>query len=360
MAPTTGPEKDDVTDSSDSNKRLTTRRKLMATGAATWATVGLAGCSGDDGGNGNGNGDTTDPSGNGNGNGDTTTEPTPTSTPSPQPENYIVSTNTYWNGHPAPEGTGGYVGSCSPERQFRRDMDVTFVIGVWDPETGNPVTDDVVDSVTVSFPDRSFDDVALEFVPAEEEGDKPQWNGTFDIPDDAETGSVAYEVQVSDGEANFYEVGIAAASFSIIDPGSVGQTNYVATTETFWNGHPAPDGTAGFVGACSPERQFRASDMDVTFVIGLYNGSTAEFVGEDAVDSVMVTFPETDEFDDLELRYLPGEEENTEEQWTETLMLTEMDSVPPGDYTYQVDVQGADGTVTKVGVAADTFTVIEE
>ncbi|QCC50514.1 hypothetical protein [Halapricum salinum] len=358
MTPSTGPETDDATDSSDS-KQLTTRRKLMATGAATWATVGLAGCTGNDGGNGNGNGDTTEPSGNGNGNGDTTTEPTPTPTPSPQPENYIVSTNTYWNGHPAPEGTGGYVGTCSPERQFRRDMDVTFVIGVWDPDTGDPVTDDVVDSATVSFPDRPFDDVELEFVPAEEEGDKPQWNGTFDIPDDAESGSVAYELQVSDGDANFYEVGIASAGFTIIDPEPTGATNYVVTTETFWNGHPAPDGTNGFVGACSPERQFRASDMDVTFVIGLYNGSSGEFVGASAVDSVMVTFPDSDQFDAVELSYQEPAE-NTEEQWNGTLALTEMDSVPPGTYTYEVDVQGADGNVTDLGVASDSFTVIEE
>jgi len=331
----------------------------MATGAATWATVGLAGCTG--GGNGNGNGDTTEPSGNGNGNGngDTTTEPTetstPTPTPAPQPENYIVSTNTYWNGHPAPEGTGGYVGTCSPERQFRRDMDVTFVIGVWDPDTGDPVTNDTVDSVTVSFPDRPFDDVDLEYVPAEEEGDKPQWNGTFDIPDDAETGSVAYEVQVSDGDANFYEVGIAAASFSIIDPSPMGQTNYVVTTNTYWNGHPAPDGTNGFVGACSPERQFRRSDMDVTFVIGLYNSSTGQFVRADDVDGVTVTFPDSDQFDPVSLQYQEPAE-NTEEQWHATLDLTE--STPTGQYTYQVNVEGGQHDAYQVGVASAWFEVI--
>ncbi|MFC7113749.1 hypothetical protein ACFQH2_00410 [Natronoarchaeum sp. GCM10025703] len=332
----------------------------MATGAATWATVGLAGCTGGNDENGGENGTE-----NGNENdtengGENGTENGTENGSASDPQNYIVSTNTYWNGHPAPEGTGGYVGTCSPEQQFRHDMDVTFVIGVYDSDTGDIVGDDAVDSATVSFPDRQYDDVELEFVPAEEEGDKPQWNGTFDIPDDAETGSVAYEVQVSNDEANFYEVGIAAASFSIIDPQPVGQTNYVATTETFWNGHPAPDGTAGFVGACSPERQFRASDMDVTFVIGLYNGSTAGFVGADAVDSVTVTFPETDQFDPVELGYIPGEEENTMEQWAGTLELTTMDSVPAGTYAYQVDVQGADGTVTKIGVASDTFTVIEE
>jgi uncharacterized membrane protein YkoI len=97
----------------------------------------------------------------------------------------------------------------------------------------------------------------------------------------------------------------------------------------------------------------------VTFVIGLYDGSTGEFVGASAVDSVMVTFPDTDEFDDMELSYQEPAE-NTEEQWNGTLALTEMDSVSPGTYTYEIDVQGADGNVTDVGVAADTFTVIEE
>jgi len=324
--------------------KMTTRRKVLATGAATWATVGLAGCTG---------GDT-----------DTTTEEQETTEGPGQtetengPEDFIVSTNTYWNGHPAPEGTGGYVGTCSPERQFRRDMDVTFVIGVWDSATGAAVTDDVVDSVTVSFPDRPYDDVELEFVPAEEEGDKPQWNGTFDIPDDAETGSVSYEVQVSDDDANFYEVGIAAASFSIIDPEPMGETSYVVTTETFWNGHPAPDGTNGFVGACSPERQFRPSEMNVTFVIGIYNGVTGEFVGADAVDGVSVTFPDTDQIEPVSLTYQPGEEENTEEQWHGTLDLTA--DTPAGTYTFEVTVEGAENEILDVGVASDKFNVLEE
>lgn len=331
---------------SDCASQLTSRRKVLAAGA-TWATVGLAGCSG-----GGSDDDTTDeesPE-------DTETTddgPEPTPDPSPQPENYIVSTNTYWNGHPAPEGTGGYVGSCSPERQFRRDMDVTFVIGVYDSNTGDTVSSDAVDSVTVSFPNHSFDDVSLSFTNPDD--GTPRWNGTFDIPDNAETGSVEYEVQVSNGDANFYRVGIAADSFSIIEPTAIGESNYVVTTNTYWNGHPAPPNTNGFVGTCSPERQFRRSDMDVTFVIGLYNSSSGEFVTADDVDGVTVTFPESDQFDPVELTFTPAEDD-AEPQWNETLDLTE--STPTGQYNYAVNVEGGDQDAYQVGVASAWFEVI--
>jgi len=324
--------------------RTTTRRKLLATGAVTWATVGLAGCS---------SGDDTETASQTDADTENGTGQNGTDSGA---EDYIVSTNTYWNGHPAPEGTGGYVGSCSPERQFRRDMDVTFVMGVYDSDTGDTVSSDAVDSITVSFPDRPFDDVELTY--SEPDDGAPRWNGTFDIPDDAETGSVAYEVQVTDGDADFHQVGIAAASFSIIDPSPMGEANYVVTTNTFWNGHPAPDGTNGFVGACSPERQFRPSDMDVTFVIGIYNSANGEFVGADAVDGINVTFPESDQFDPVALTYQPGEEDNTQEQWHGTLDLT--GDTPAGTYTYQVAVEGAEYDIYDLGIASDTFTVLEE
>jgi hypothetical protein len=131
------------------------------------------------------------------------------------PSNYVVTTNTYWNGTPV-ESANGFVGGCAPERQFSQEMDVTFVVGIYDSVTGELVGSDTLSSVTVESTDGSFDPVELSWQSGEPEDQTAQWNGTLETESlAAETYS--YEVTVSDPGRDVRNVGIAQAQFSIIE-----------------------------------------------------------------------------------------------------------------------------------------------
>ncbi|TQQ82502.1 hypothetical protein EWF95_04300 [Halonotius roseus] len=130
------------------------------------------------------------------------------------PTNYVVTTDTWWNNQ-APEASVGFVEACGPERQFTQDMDVTFVIGVYNGSSGELVGNDTLDSVTIESTDGSFDAVDLEWQPGGEDSE-PQWSGTLDTAD-LSTGSYSYEVTVTNGDANYHNVGIASNQFTIIE-----------------------------------------------------------------------------------------------------------------------------------------------
>jgi hypothetical protein len=130
------------------------------------------------------------------------------------PTNYVVTTDTWWD-NAAPEESVGFVEACGPERQFTQDMDVTFVIGVYDGSSGEIVGSDTLDSVTIESTDGAFDAFDLEWQPGGEDAE-PQWSGTLDTAD-LSPGSYGYEVVVTNGEANYYDVGIASNQFTIIE-----------------------------------------------------------------------------------------------------------------------------------------------
>lgn len=85
-------------------------------------------------------------------------------------------------------------------------------IGVYDGSTGEPVGPDVIDEATLST-DRG-DSWELEW--EEDDGEDLHWNATWHIPDDAETGAVTYEVEITN-EGDFHNVGVLESEFEIIE-----------------------------------------------------------------------------------------------------------------------------------------------
>jgi len=317
----------------------TSRRRLLAGGAASWATVALAGC-------GNNNDTPTEAQENTPTATPTdTAEPTATATPAPQPENYVVTVETGTG--EVPEGAA-FASACSATRRFVPGMMVVFYVGIYDPETGEQLTDEDLESVVVNV--DGGPEVELGWAGDDEENPAQEWGGSYTLPDDISTGSYSYTVEVTDGDANFRTVGILEDSFEVIE--FADPTNYVVTTNTYWNGHPAPEYTNGFVGTCAPEREF-SQEMDVTFVIGIYDGSSGDPVGGDTLDTV--TVESTDgAFDPVDLSFQSGED--TTPQWNGTL---ETEGLSAGTYGYQVVVSGSDANFTNVGIASNQFTIIE-
>jgi len=269
-----------------------------------------------------------------------------TSTAQPEPENYVVTAETGAGSEGVPDAS--FVSSCAPSTRFVPGMQVVFYVGIYDPETGDQLTDEDLESAVVNI--DGGQSVELGWAGDDEENAAQEWAGSYVIPEDTETGTKSYSVEVTDGDANFRWVGILEDSFEVIeydDP-----TNYVVTTETIWDGHPAPDYTNNFVGSCGVERQF-STEMDVTFHIGIYDSTTSEFVGSDTLDSV--TIESTDgSFDPVTLEYFSGEEENSSERWAGTL---ETEDLATGTYSYEISVSDTD--YTNVGISSNQFSIVE-
>ncbi|WP_302081836.1 hypothetical protein [Salinibaculum rarum] len=331
--PSSQPDPEEGSASSDdlsqeqSQRGSTTRRRLLASGAAAWATV-LAGCSG--------GGDNESP--------DET--PSDDETPSPQPENYVVTAETGTGSEGVPE-SAQFVSACSATRRFVPGMHVIWYVGVYDPETGEQLTDEDLDAVNISI---NGETVELGWAGDDEENAADEWAGSWTIPEGTETGSVTYTVEITNGDANYRDVGILENSIEIIeydDP-----SNYVVTTNTYWNGSPV-ESANGFVGGCAPERQF-SQEMDVTFVIGIYDSTTGELVGSDTLDSVTISSADGS-FDPVELSWQAGGEDSTA-QWNGTLETENLDA---GTYGYEVTVSDAGRDVYNVGIASAQFSIIE-
>ena len=318
-------ERDTRTDSETTGGASTTRRRLLATGAATWATVGLAGCAGNgDGGSGGG--------GDGSAGG---------------AANYVVTAETGAGSEGVPE-SAGCISACSASRRFVPGMQVVFYIGIFDPETGEQLTDEDLESVVVDV--DGSESVELGWAGDDEENPADEWGGSYVLPEDIEPGTYSYTVEVTNGDANYQTVGILEDSFEVIEQAN--PTNYVVTTDTWWN-NAAPEASVGFVEACGPERQF-TQEMDVTFVIGVYDGSTGDLVGNDTLDSV--TIESTDgSFEAVDLEWQPGGEDS-EPQWSGTLDTADLST---GSYSYEVTVTNADANYENVGIASNQFTIIE-
>ena len=323
---------------SQAGRGNTTRRRLLASGAAAWATV-LAGCSG----GGDGEGTSTETATQS----EPEPEPTETPEPSPQPENYVVTAETGTGSEGVPE-SAQFVSACSSTRRFVPGMHAIFYVGIYDPDTGEQLTDEDLDAVNVSIDDET---VELGWAGDDEENPAQEWAGSWTIPEGTETDSLSYTVEVTDGDANYRDVGILENSIEIIeydDP-----SNYVVTTDTYYN-HSSVEASNGFVGSCSPERQF-TNDMEITFAIGIYDSTTGELVGNDTLDSVTVESADGS-FDPVELTWQSGEEEDSTAQWNGSF---QPNSLATGTYDYEVIVSNPGRDVYNVGIASAQFTIIE-
>ena len=343
--------------------RGTTRRRLLASGAATWATVALAGCPGD-------GGDAT-PADTATDSPTATDEPTPTETPEPQPENYVVTTETWTGGGvPAPLS---FVSSCARSNTFVPGMQVVFFVGIFDPDTGDRLTSDALSGVQVNLGD-GMETVDLSWT--DEHGyatrnEGNNWVGSWDIPEDMDPQSLSYTVEVTNEEANFRNVGVLSDAIDIVeydDP-----SNLIVDTDTFWNGAPV-EAANGFVGGCAPERQF-STDMDVTFAVGIYDSTSGNLVGPDGLynsaaetvedegsefanglDSATVVSSDGS-FPDVSLSWSADPSaDNPNPQWSGTL---ETGNLSPGTYGYEVQITDESTGRIDTGVASAQFSIIE-
>lgn len=357
---------DSVTDADDSRRQLgVSRRRMLATGAATWATV-LAGCSGG-------------------GEDDTTTEGTPTETPTPaqtetpdnetpepQPENFVVTAETL-SGGGAPSAAS-FISGCAATNVFVPGMTVVFHVGIYDPATGDKLSDEDLDGVTVEMGGETVDlSWGSDYGWGQrEEGN--EWIGSWDIPEDIlsdqDSANMEYTVSVTGGDGEFTTVGVLSDNVEVVpyeDP-----RNYVVTTNTYWNGHPSPEASNGFVGSCAPERQF-TQDLDVTFVIGIYDSTNGYLVGTDgtymengekqadspAITEATVVSP-NDEFDDVTLTWNDyADDENSTARWNGVL---ETETLAPGTYNYEVQVTESEASERgriDATIASNSFSIIE-
>jgi hypothetical protein len=291
----------------------TTRRKFVATGSATWASVSLAGCLG--GGDDEGQEDET--------------------------PRYVVTDEIVAGSDGIPEAAGDLVSAGRGQRSFVPGMQAVFKIGIWDPETGDIVSDNTITDATVTL--GSGEEIELEFASTERE-----WSGTWTIPEDYEPGTVEYEVQVSNG-AEFTEVGVAENTLEVIefDPQVA---NYVVTIDTITH----DDQAGGWVQGCAPQHQYTA-DQAVGFHVGIYDGSNGELVTDEVVDSAQVVFNNIDA-DPVPLSY--DNPEDGEPLWSATWR-----GIPEG-YTgtieFEVQVSNEDEEFYNVGIESGTIQVIEE
>lgn len=286
-----------------------TRRRFMATGVATWASVSLAGCLGDD-------------------NDDDDAEAVP---------NFVVTDEVIAGSDGIPEGASGFVSAGRQQRQFVPGMEAIFKIGVWDPESGDIVSDEALTEALVDL-DRDVT-VDLEFF-----RDDREWSGGWEIGEDEAPGTVGYDVQVSNA-AEFTRVGIAESELDIIEFEPATAANYVVTEDTY----ATEDRGGGYVQSCLPQHNF-TSDMAIGFDIGIYDGGSGEPVGPDVVDEAIINF-ETGDPDEIELEW-----DDDGELWNYTWRGVPADF--EGTLTYEVQVTN-DGEFHNVGVYTGSVEIIE-
>ncbi|MFW6458340.1 MAG: hypothetical protein ACOCY6_02870 [Halodesulfurarchaeum sp.] len=327
------------------------RRKFVAGSAAGFASVALAGCSGGEDG--------------------TTTTEEPTTEPEPEPENYVVTDDVIVGSGGVPSNMG-FVSSCSPSRTFAPGMTPVFKIGVYDPDSGDVLGDDTIDSVVVDIDDHESVDLAWGGDAEEDPAD--EWSGSWTIPEDAEAGTISYTVEVSNGDANFQDVGIMESEITVID---YSQT-FIIRDDVYTGSSGIPEDNA-YVSSCQPERLFTPGMM-VGFDVWVYDGTSGKPVGPEETDSedivpasdiddamsgveaVTINIVEPDKTIDLAWSAEENDDEEIEEMlWNGTWTLPE--DIETGTVEYEIDVE-ADGdiidTPVEGGHVTNSFEIVSE
>lgn len=166
-----------------------TRRRMIVAGAATWASVGFAGCveiSGDD----CEEETTEDGGGGGGGGGQQTTQD------GQQPNTTVTSSTTTTGDTGSGDGSTGTTTSCSPRAEFLPGMEIGVLIDVFNSVDASFAGTDAVESVTLSFPDRDIEPQELSWTGSHETHSEKSWGSTVETPPDADKGTYRYEVTV--------------------------------------------------------------------------------------------------------------------------------------------------------------------
>jgi len=103
-------------------------------------------------------------------------------------------------GHEGVPENDSLIKPCVPLGTYARGMQPAWHVTVIDPTTGDKMTNETVDSVTVSLGDGQT--VQTEF-----HSDEKQWHGCVVLPDDAKTGDLQYTVNVDIGDKTYKSSG---------------------------------------------------------------------------------------------------------------------------------------------------------
>lgn len=190
------------------------RRRLVVTGAATWATISLAGCT--ESGDGEGDG--------GDGGGETTTTVTATatttttdtvtqSTTTADGTTAATTTTTTTTETPTPtaapttttttaeSGGGATTTTCSEGRRFMGGSPIGFLVGLFRTESGNVLGPDDADAVTIRFQDVDIPALELTWDGRHTVFDEDTWGGKLEDTVSLGPGTYHYDVVVAaDGE----------------------------------------------------------------------------------------------------------------------------------------------------------------
>lgn len=156
------------------------RRRLIATGAATWTTISVAGCS--DGG-----------------------DPTATETESLTVTNKTTTTEdpgTPGDDTEEPGGTPTETASptgtaCTSAGRFAAGQEIGLLVGVYRTESGEKLGPGEVDSVHASFASDGIDDRELDWEGGHERVVDDRWGTRLSDTDELEPGAHSYEVTVT-------------------------------------------------------------------------------------------------------------------------------------------------------------------
>lgn len=350
----------EMTADNDGNGSRLSRRKFVAGSAAAWASVMAAGCS------------ALSPSEETDTAAPTPTDiptdtpkdtPTETGTPEPQPENFVVTDEVITGAGYVPPGYDGFVTSCAPSRTFVPGMQPVFKIGIFDPATGDILTNDTLDSVAVNI--DGGPSVEAAWAGDDEEHPAEEWSASWVIPEETQPGPLTYTVEVSGGseDANFRDVGILKNSITVIEYND--PRNYIVTDELYAGSAGVPEDNP-FVTGCMPQRQF-APGMMVGFDIGIYEGRTGNPVGPpdfemegvvQGVESATLTIEGQGVTKELVWQGTEGEHRERGEDLFWNCVWHIPQDVEPGTYSYTVDVKSSVST-SVVGALANEFTIVD-
>ncbi|HYW69184.1 MAG TPA: hypothetical protein VE960_06220 [bacterium] len=103
-------------------------------------------------------------------------------------------------GHEGIPENDSLIKPCVPLGTYARGMQPAWHVAVIDPQTGDKLTNQTVDSVTVKTDSGMT-------VPTEFHTDDGLWHGCFVLPEDAKTGEMQYTVIVKEGDQTFESSG---------------------------------------------------------------------------------------------------------------------------------------------------------
>ncbi len=219
--PTDDPDETDETESPTRLQSVTdhdvSRRKILLTGGVG-AAAGLSGCSGLGGGG--------------------QQSPTPRVieetrtvvkertvevTPTPQPEDYVVTSHVFVTGDIEDFEHTHFAASCAPQYQFVPGQTIGFRVGIWDPDTGEQLTNEDLDAVTITVEGPMNTELECGWDGDNEEHPADQWSASWRETSDAPAGQYTWTVNItdSDSDAEFRKVGIWENTFTMMESGSV-------------------------------------------------------------------------------------------------------------------------------------------